>query len=73
MTEKQKFKTHGYLCLNNWGGLEIQVDEAGEKVRPKESQTEKPERWRKIYTNQDGSMYFLRYGLRWRLDEFMRV
>lgn len=73
MAQKQEFRADAYLCLNNWGGLEVEIDEAGERVRPRERKEQKPERWRKIYTNQDGSMYFIRHGLRWRLDEFMSM
>ena len=72
MTKKQEFKVHGYLGTGNWGGLEVEIDEAGERIRPRERANGKPERWRKIYFNRDGSMYFIRHGLRWRLDEFMR-
>ncbi|NLV87698.1 MAG: hypothetical protein GX025_10870 [Clostridiales bacterium] len=72
MAQKQEFRADGYLMVNVWGGLEIEIDEAGERVRPRERPKGEPERWRKIYFNRDGSTYFLRYGLRWRLDEFMR-
>ena len=69
---EKDFKPHGYLALNNWGGIEIEINDTNESVRYRYFGNVGLKSCKISYTNK-GRAYFRAYGRRYYLDEFMRV
>ena len=71
---KKDFAAVGVLCLCNWGGIAV-GDYDGEKIKSAFNMGDgyKDIRTTKVYTTAAGRDYFVRYGRRYYLDEFMRV
>ena len=69
---EKDFKPHGYLTLNNWGGIEIEINDTNESVRYRYFGNIGRKPCKISYTNK-GRAYFRVYGRRYYLDEFMRV
>lgn len=73
-TNKNTFNCHGFLCVCNWGGYEIEINETGEAARLADNFGDgaKVRRWQRIKSNSRGE-YVTRYGRKLYLHEFLRV
>ena len=69
---EKDFKPHGFLALNNWGGIEIEINRTNESVRYRYFGEIGRKPCKISYTNK-GRAYFRVYGRRYYLDEIMRV
>ena len=69
---EKDFKPHGYLCICNWGGIEIEINDINESVRYRYFGEIGRKPCKISYTNK-GRAYFRVHGRRYYLDEFMRV
>jgi len=73
-TNINTFKCHGVLCVCNWGGYEIEINETGEAARLADNfgDGSKVRRWQRIKSNSRGE-YVTRNGRKLYLHEFLRV
>lgn len=69
---EKDFKPHGCLVLNNWGGIEIEINDTNESVRYRYFGNVGRKPCKISYTNK-GRAYFRAHKRRYYLDEFMRV
>ena len=69
---EKDFKPHGFLALNNLGGIEIEINRTNESVRYRYFGEIGRKPCKISYTNK-GRAYFRVYRRRYYLDEFMRV
>lgn len=66
------FKTDCVLCLSNWGGIELMLNDSCDAATYK--WYGKPSnRWQQIKYTNAGDPYVVIKGRRFKLDEFMRV
>lgn len=69
---EKDFKPHGFLALNNLGGIEIEINDTNESVRYRYFGNVGQKPCKISYTNK-GRAYFRAHKRRYYLDEFMRV
>ena len=76
MKMKDEFIPHGYCTISNCGGIEVEINRAGDAVRYRWSygnpEKEKVSRWQQIKYNANGDAYFVCKRRRFYLHEFMR-
>ena len=59
---KDTFITHGVLCLCNWGGLEIQLNECGDGARVRDNyggEKRNKTRWQQIKYDRQGEPFII--------------
>lgn len=54
--EDKEFKAHGYRCLNNYGGNEIEISDSGDAARIK-WQSGQITDWLEIQIDDNGNMF----------------
>lgn len=67
------FEVHAVLCLSNYGGIGLMINESCEAVRWQWYDNKPTKRWQAIKYTRSGDPYVTIKGRRFRLDEFMRV
>ena len=75
MKMKDEFIPHGYCTISNCGGIEVEINRAGDAVRYRWSYgnpNEKVSRWQKIKETPTGRMYFVCKKRRYYLENFMK-
>ena len=65
----KKFEPQGYLTLSNSGGIEIEVNNAGDAVRFRMYNGNVSE-WQELKFDENGEMYFFVYSDRYYLNQF---
>ena len=70
---KNEFKTHGVLSLTNLNSLLIELSNCGEAARLKLSNRNYVGKWQEIKYNKFSYAYVTHYGVKYYLEEFIRV
>lgn len=70
------FIVHGYLTLNNWGGIEIQLNETGEAARVRDNfggEKVNKTKWQEIKYNREGEPFIIHHRRKYHLSQFLKV
>ena len=70
---KNEFKTHGAQTLSNSNSLLIELSNCGESARLKLSNKNNLGKWQQIKFNKFGNAYVTYYGIKYNLNEFIRI
>jgi hypothetical protein len=77
METNNSFIVHGTYCVSNWGGYEIQLDEAGEMARMRDAfggdEPAKISEWVRIEFDQEGEPIIDPTGYNIPLSEVVRA
>lgn len=71
MKTKDEFKPCGYLAVSNMGGIEIEINDAGDAVRFR-MYNGNVSHWQEIKFDKHGDTYFMAYSNRYYLNQFMK-
>jgi len=66
-----EFKSHGFYCVSNFGGYEIELSDCGGAARLK--YYDKVSRWQEIKYNNASESYVTYYGRKILLNNFIKV
>lgn len=66
----EEFKPQAYMVLSTMGGIQIMLDETGDRVRY-QWYNEKPTRWCKIYYDNKGHYFYVNRH-KYYLDQFLK-
>ena len=70
---KNEFKTHGIYTLSNTNSLLIELSHCGDGARLKLSDKNNVGKWQEIKFTKFGDPFVTYYGVKYYLNEFMRI
>lgn len=73
MKAKDAFKPMGYKPICNFLSMEIEVSNCGSMVRYRISKNGTVSEWTEIHFDKSGKPYFMAYGSKQYLNEFMKI
>lgn len=69
-----KFKPHGFHCVSNFGGWEIELSDCGDSARIRDSHSNEKSKWKEIkYTLKKGKAYVKAFKRKHKIQNFIRI